>query len=304
MRNIGPGDLVHFHWPSFAYYDKRSMAKTWRRFLKFVLFIGFMRFRGASLAWTAHNLYPHDGGRKLLVHRIARRVVVALSSAIYVHGETASMIVAKEFQIPTKKLVNIDHGHWIDYYPKGVERDEARRNLQLNSSAFIYLFIGICKPYKNLENLIAAFTLQSLDTVLVIAGNFQSEAYLHQVKALAAEDKRIEIQPGFIPDDKLQCYLAAADCVVLPYAEILTSGAAMLALSFGKPVVVPALGSLVDVVSEDCGILYDPHATGSLARALEEVRGRTFDEDRIKNRANCFTWEKSARAMIDHAIAS
>jgi glycosyltransferase involved in cell wall biosynthesis len=280
------------------------MARTWRRFLKFVLFLAFMRLRGASIGWTAHNLYPHDGGGRLLVHRLARRVLVALAKAIYVHGETAGRIVAEEFGVPVKKLVSIEHGHWIGYYPRGIGRDDARRKLQLDESVYVYLFVGLCKPYKNLENLIAAFASQPPGTVLVIAGKFQSESYLRELSAAAAADDRVDIRPGYIADDELQSYLAAADCVVLPYAEVMTSGAAMLAMSFGRPVVVPALGSLVDVVSDACGILYDPRVAGSLAGALEEVRGRTFDEGQIKHRASCFTWEKSARTMIDHARSS
>ena len=46
----------------------------------------------------------------------------------------------------------------------------------------------------------------------------------------------------YIPDAELQVWLRAADVVVLPFRDILTSGSAILALSFGRAVVAPALG--------------------------------------------------------------
>src|SRR5262249_9012433 len=49
-------------------------------------------------------------------------------------------------------------------------------------------------------------------------------------------------------DGVVQYVLNAADYVVLPYNRILTSGAVALALGFGKPVIVPDLPALSEVV--------------------------------------------------------
>src|SRR4029079_12745051 len=45
-------------------------------------------------------------------------------------------------------------------------------------------------------------------------------------------------------------YFRAARVVVLPYRRILNSGAALLALSFDRRVVVPASGSLVELQAQ------------------------------------------------------
>jgi hypothetical protein len=41
--------------------------------------------------------------------------------------------------------------------------------------------------------------------------------------------------------------IGAADLVALPYAELLNSGVALLALSFDRPVLVPATGAMADL---------------------------------------------------------
>ena len=62
----------------------------------------------------------------------------------------------------------------------------------------------------------------------------------------------------------------SSDVVVLPFREILTSGSTLLAMSFGRPVVVPRMGGLVDVVSNGCGFTYDPELTDGLSIALHK----------------------------------
>jgi len=55
--------------------------------------------------------------------------------------------------------------------------------------------------------------------------------------------------------------MGAADLVVLPYEDILHSGSALLALSFDRPVLVPARGAM-DELRRDVGTnwvyTYDP----------------------------------------------
>jgi beta-1,4-mannosyltransferase len=50
-----------------------------------------------------------------------------------------------------------------------------------------------------------------------------------------------------IPEDEMQLFLNAADLVVLPYRDVLNSGAALLALSFNTPVLTPDAGALPEL---------------------------------------------------------
>jgi glycosyltransferase involved in cell wall biosynthesis len=119
------------------------------------------------------------------------------------------------------------------------------------------------------------------------------------VVALAGNDPRIHLYPGFIADEAMQTYLLASDAVVVPYREILTSGTAMLALSFGRPVVSVALGFLKDVVGAEVGVLYPPADPAGLAGAMRAAMDRRFDEAVILEHARRYTFDHAAALLVD-----
>lgn len=296
LREIGGIDCFHFHWPSLAYAYRRTLRTTLRHLARFLLFLAIIKLRGRKILWTAHNLYPHDKGGRMfvLIDAAVRRLIVRLSSAIFVHGPTARRIVAAEFPAARGRLVQIDHGHMVDHYANTIARPDARAKLNIRPDTFVYLFIGICKEYKNLESLIATFGEVPGDTLLVIAGRFQDDEYRERIGGLAARQPNVRLVPIRIPDDELQIYINASDTIVLPYTDILTSGAAMLAISFGRPVVAPRRGYLQDVITEDCGVLYEPGDPGALLGAMNAIRARSFDRAQIVRHALSYDWNRTA----------
>jgi beta-1,4-mannosyltransferase len=296
--NVRSGDVISLDWPSFLYYVPESRLKTWANLLRFLIFMLALRLRGAKIVWTAHNLYPHDGGRAELAHRVGRYIVVKLASFVAVHGQGSAARVGEEFGVAPSKLLLLEHGNWVGFHVNTVTRQFARARLGMPQEAFIFLFIGICKPYKNLESLVRSHAAMQDDSLLWIVGQFQSKAYYAQVAqaALAAAD-RSTIRNEFVAPHDLQLYLNACDAVVLAYQEILTSGAAMLALSFGRPVVAPRLGTLEELVTDDCGVLYDPRSDTALTAAMRAARARRFSSERIMTRARQFSWDRSAEAF-------
>ena len=63
----------------------------------------------------------------------------------------------------------------------------------------------------------------------------------------------------------------AADVVVLPYREILTSGAIILAMSFGKPIIAPKIGCIPDYIDDNGGFLYNPLDVQGLLEAMRKA---------------------------------
>jgi beta-1,4-mannosyltransferase len=102
----------------------------------------------------------------------------------------------------------------------------------------------------------------------VAAGLPATDADAQSVLAAAQRDARVRAYLGFVPDPDVQRFLKAADFVVLPYRDVLTSGAALLAISFARPLVVPRRGCLAELEREGCAIAYDPDAPGALRAAL------------------------------------
>ncbi|KAB2927593.1 MAG: glycosyltransferase [Dechloromonas sp.] len=297
-QNLRRGDWLHMHWPSFAYNKPGSKVRQCLWFARFVTLLLMARAKGAQLAWTAHNLLPHDRCQIPAFDILGRHLVILLSRLILVHGPGPAEALQARFPGVRNKLVLIPHGHWIGYYKSDLSKDEARRFLAVPQDKPLFLFIGLCKPYKNLHELVATFLRSDLDATLVVAGKFSDVGYRNQIVELAGGDPRIHIREGFIPDDQMQHHLKACDYVVVPYREILTSGTAMLALSFGRPLISVDFGFLRDVISAESGILFPHDDPDGLARALAEAVSRSFDEEQIIRHARQFSFAQAASSFV------
>jgi beta-1,4-mannosyltransferase len=299
LANRHGADYLHLHWPSFIYKDKSAIASL-RKFVRFVLLLALTRLCGIRLLWTAHNLYPHDRNKIAVLDRLGRKILVSLSYRIFVHGSSAASTVTQEFPGVRGKLVIIPHGNWIGFYKDECTRATARARLKIPADQFVFLFVGLCKEYKNLEYLVKCFQDGPFgEAALWIVGHFQEAEYHARVKAqIERRPQGIRLEDRFVPNDELQYYLAACNVVVLAYADILTSGAAMLAISFGRPVIAPRLGHLQDVINPECGILYDPSDAGGLARAMQQAQTRNFDDAAIRQHARRFSWRDAAMRTI------
>ena len=103
---------------------------------------------------------------------------------------------------------------------------------------------------------------------LLICGKPLPKKLGRELEARAAADPRIVLRLERIPEGDLSGILRAADAVVLPFRDILTSGSAILALSHGRPVIAPAMGCLPETLPADATILYEPDARDGLRDAL------------------------------------
>jgi len=299
LATVRPGDALHLHWPSFLYDVPGSPTQTWRRVARFGSLLVAARLRGARILWTAHNLYPHGGA--LPVHRVARRLVVRLSHRIFAHGPTAAALVAAEFAVPATRLVVVPHGHWIDHYPPARPRGAARAALGLPAHGFVHGMVGHLKPYKDVEALLGAVERLPPGHVALVAGMFADAEYQRAIEVRVARmpSGRAMLRPGFLDGAALRDCVCAVDALALPYRAILTSGSALLALGFGRPVVAPRLGGLADVVRESDGVLYDAGAPDGLGVALRAVAARRFEPGALVAQARRFDWNDTAARLVD-----
>ena len=82
-----------------------------------------------------------------------------------------------------------------------------------------------------------------------------------------------QLDPGDITFLEVTTIMHAADVAVLPYAASLNSGAALLAATFGVPIVAPRIGPFVEMIEAGLGLGYDPAAgVSGIAGTLRLVR--------------------------------
>jgi glycosyltransferase involved in cell wall biosynthesis len=78
----------------------------------------------------------------------------------------------------------------------------------------------------------------------------------------------------FVPDDEIQCYMNAADIVVLPYADLpINPGSLILAMGFGKPIISPAKGATPEIAGPNVLFGYDETQPDGLSGALQRALG-------------------------------
>jgi glycosyltransferase involved in cell wall biosynthesis len=300
MRNVHAGDVVHIHWPSHLYNLDDTSIISIREFAKFILLLIMIKWQKGRICWTAHNLFPHQRSSPAIVDTVARRLLIRLSFAVFVHGSGAERELVSTFPSARKKCVSIPHGNWIAKYGEPISRSQARRSLAIPDNVFVYLVFGQMKPYKNLLTLIKAFRKCCIPSqaILVLAGRFSDPQYRSAVLEAAKGADSVRVIDEFIADHDVATYLSASDAFCIPYREILTSGSAMLALGFGIPVLSICRGFLQDVVGESAGVLMASDAEPEIIEALGAIRLRDWHAEEIRNVARKFTFDEAARIFI------
>jgi glycosyltransferase involved in cell wall biosynthesis len=158
----------------------------------------------------------------------------------------------------------------------------------LPQTATVFAFVGAIRGYKNVGELLDAFTrLPQLgpDARLMICGKPLPRKLGRELEERAAADPRIILRLDRVPEDELSAILRAADVAVLPFRDILTSGSAILAMSHGRAVVASSIGCLPETLPADASILYDPDAADGLGRALKIAAGADLEAMGVRARA-------------------
>jgi glycosyltransferase involved in cell wall biosynthesis len=162
------------------------------------------------------------------------------------------------------------------------------------------LFFGTIRPYKGLEHLIRAFEQVKKDLAvpwkLVVVGETW-EGWTLPLELIGSSPYRddIELVNRYVTDQEAAGYFQRADVVALPYLRSSASGPLAIAQACGLPVVVTAVGGLVEAVADYTGaVLVQPDSPEDLARGLlaaADLRGRTHSAP--------ITWQAVAQSYAD-----
>lgn len=242
-------DIFHLHWPVETLVRHPNIWVVRLRVLLFWLLLKLSKWRGTKVVWTIHDEKPHVVLHPSLADWVQGQLVANADGYINLctAGQTA---VSKALPgIAHKHSFVIPHGHYRGYYPEQLSRAEARSQLNLAPDTFTLLYLGYISPYKNVPHLISTFRqlpVTAEPVTLLIAGRPDDEVIAQAVSSAAKGADNIQLHLRFVKDEELQVFLKAADLVVLPFEEILNSGSLILALSFDRPVIAPALGAVTD----------------------------------------------------------
>ncbi len=295
-------EVLHLHW-LHEYSHSSNRYKSFLKALKFVCGLIKLKISSTKIVWTAHNLKAHEN----LFHisdRICTLAVALLADAIIAHSKVAKQEIANKLLGKNgKKISVIPHGNYFGYYKNIIDQETARHKINLPKSATVFLFFGLIRAYKGIPELIKAFNqLNAEDAYLLIVGNSRDKQLSNWIYLKSQENNRIRFYPGFVPDDDVQIYMNACDVVVLPYRNLLTSGAMILAMSFGRACIAPTIGCIPETLNDDTSFLYDPHKADGLFQAMSSSLNKKYACE-LMGKSNLVlaqenNWEKVAEMTL------
>lgn len=271
VKNNWKPDILHIHWPH-PFLLANSRAKTILKSSSFIGELLILKLFGIKIVWTIHNITNHEG-RFNSLELFFNKFIARLCDKLIVHCPSAKNEVMNTYAVTRDSLiVVIPHGNYIHSHENVIGKTQARKQLHLNAENIIFLFFGQIELYKGISELIEAFKkLNSSQATLLIVGKSYNDEITDDILKRYDGKENIKTIFEFIPDNEIQIYMNAADVVVLPYRDILTSGAVILAMSFGKPVIAPAIGCIPDVLDSEGSFLYDPSEKDGLDKAMRQV---------------------------------
>jgi glycosyltransferase involved in cell wall biosynthesis len=264
LRRIGGCRIIHIHWVFFfalpgesSFLFVRRVSQVW-----FQLWLRVCRILGMNIVWTAHNVLPHypvfadDVG--------ARRALVRASALLVAHSEAVLDELAALGAVPRRTAI-IQHGPIEPTVPVWSLREPGGGDGPRH-----FLFLGRVEEYKGVEDLLTAFSALPSDVSarLLVAGQCDDRRLRARLRALEGTvgSGDVVIRLEYVPEEEVTELLAASDVVVLPFRRVTTSGSAMLALSHGRPLIVPRLPGLAHLPG-DAVLRYEQDG-GGLTKAL------------------------------------
>lgn len=219
---FGRYDIFHLHWPELLLV-KSSGLKTVLSNVLFLTLLLRIRHGHPVLVRTVHNLTPHEK-RAPLIMRSLQRADDATSAFICMTDDVTQQCGIQHTTIP--------HGHYIDWFSDRARAEPVEGR---------FLFFGLIRTYKGVDALIDAFSgLQGKSLSLRVVGSPDPKSLGRDLEQRAVSDDRISVDLRYIEDEVLVEEITRSQLVVLPYTEMMNSGALLLALSLNRPVLVPA----------------------------------------------------------------
>lgn len=248
----------------------------------------FTRFRAAQL--------------KITVKR-----TIEAAARILTPSEFSRDAILRNYAIDGTKVVVVPNAASSLFRP--VERNVAAATVasKFNIRGPFVLMVGDLQPRKNHLGLLRAFEKvmgahPQLPHRLVFVGKetWYSKELHREVLSSGVRD-RVDF-PGFVDDADLLHFYGACDLFVFPSFYEGFGLPILEAMACGRAVTCSNLTAMPEV-ADGAAILFDPHSTDEIARAIADVlldgelRGRL---ERLGiQRAAHFSWEQAARRTLD-----
>jgi glycosyltransferase involved in cell wall biosynthesis len=257
------------------------------------------RNKHSRILCIADNIIPHEHrpGDKQFTQYFIKPVDAFVSM---------SRDVLKDLKTFTDKPSRFAPHPLYDNYGAGVNKEAARKKLQLSPDKKYLLFFGFIRKYKGLDILLEAIKDERIkkgNIELIIAGEFYDDKAAYDILLANVRD-HVKLFTDFIPNEEVKYYFSAADLIVQPYRSATQSGITQVAYHFEKPMIVTNVGGLHEVVPDGkVGFVVEPEP-----KAIADSIIRFFDHpipdlhQNISNEKKKYSWEVFTDTLLQTAF--
>lgn len=229
------------------------------------------------------------------------RRLLSRMDAVVAHSEHAARRLRDELGFDPDRISVIPHGA-LDYLTRLPEELPLPPELAAVERPVVLCF-GLIRPHKGVEVVLHAFRSVPGAELWIVG---MPRMRLDRIRALATPLRDgVRLIPRFVPDTEVPAYFRRADLVVLPHLQAEQSGVLHIALAFGKPLVLSAVGGFPEVAERDgAAVMVPPGDPGALAEALNEllrneVERRRLGEAAAEAAAGPYSWDGIAGRTLD-----
>lgn len=232
----------------FSFYEDvkcNKKIKMYGKCIQRVFTIQYLKRHNVKIVYTIHNGIPHDHSMIKIGAFMTKYLIKQSDKVIILCDETRNVI--SEYtsgKFPSDKIVKIPHPNYIGVYNDQVTID-LRSRWRVSNDELVFIFLGLVRPYKNIELIIRlARDFAEYNVKFIIAGAAYDKQYFDELVKMSEGLENIIFTGEFIDNDNIVDYLTAADVMILPYDKSsLNSGPIFIGPSFKKNVITPCIGS-------------------------------------------------------------
>ncbi len=293
----GEPDFIHLDWPHDFYAGRNLFTRTLKTLMYYA---GLKKIKNKKVVWTVHNLIAHNSEDIIREKKMIQKLI-NVCDGIFLLSNSSRKQLFDLYEINPATIVQAGTlCHFVDSYKNTISKSDAKRHFK-DLRKHVFLHVGRIQSYKGTVNLLKQFNkLNNLESTLIISGKVDGNEFhsqiIKEVEACRSRNLDVRFEDKFVQDDDFQIYFNAADFVVLPFEKILNSASVLLAMSFGKTIIAPDIGSLSEVIPEFGWISYEEGSNNllpALKVALEHGNIGTTEHDIIEHTKRTFDWTRN-----------
>ena len=239
----------------------------------FLVLAAVARWMKVGVVLEIHEIQDVGETRMPLAEKYVRwafPLLLTLAGGVVIHNEHDRGLMELRYRLRDKPVELIPHGPYdLDRGPTPPAGPGV--------GAKQLLWFGLIRPFKGVEDLVAAFDgltdEEVRDLELVLVGETWEGWSLPLEKAAGSRHSgRIKVVNRYVADDELTASVARAHVIVLPYHRSSSSGPLAMAMAHGVPVIVTRVGGLEEEARGYEGVRFvAPRDVDGLRQAIREV---------------------------------